>query len=36
MTETFIVNVSIHVSMNEWMVDVQLRGLVDEQQATRP
>lgn len=35
MTETFIVNVSIHISMNEQMVDVQLHGLVDEQQPAR-
>jgi len=35
MTETFIVNVSIHVSMNERMVNVQLHGLVDEQQLAR-
>ena len=35
MAETFIVNVSIHISMNEQMVDVQLHGLVDEQQFQR-
>jgi hypothetical protein len=35
MTETFIVNVGIHVSMNERIVDVQLHGPVDEQQLSR-
>jgi hypothetical protein len=34
-TETFIVNVGINVSMNERMVDVQLNGPVYDQHVAR-